>query len=157
MLRGHQVDHVQKIGWKNKKDLSLLPDLAKRGYDALVTADLNQLQNEDEAKLIKRYGFHHVRFQQVGKGIAATASAMATIMAGLPAVIPELEKADGQRLVLLKLVKCNQAQYELTDPRVNPPTYWPGRGTRNGSPATPRQRPAAHTAPVPLAEEQNPS
>ncbi|WP_435055958.1 hypothetical protein [Micromonospora aurantiaca (nom. illeg.)] len=129
MLRSrHTVDHVQSIGWKRKKDVRLLPDMAARGYEVLVTADLNQLYNENECKLIKKLGFHHVRFQQVGTGIAATASAIATIVAGLTAVLPELERAESQRLVLLKSVRSNKNQFEIIDPHTNPPAYWPGRG-----------------------------
>ncbi|GAB3152817.1 hypothetical protein GCM10027290_44320 [Micromonospora sonneratiae] len=138
----HTVDHVQTIGWKRKKDIQLLPDLAARGYEILVTADLNQLYREEECKLIRKYGFHHVRFQQVGTGITAMASVIATIVAGLPAVLPELEQADGQRLVLLKPVRSDRKQYEIVDPRLNPPTYWPGRGRagNNSGRKPPQQR-----------------
>jgi hypothetical protein len=143
MLRPrHTVDHVQTIGWKHKKDARLFPDLAGRGYEVLVTADLNQLYHEDECKLIRKLGFHHVRFQQVGDGVAATASAIATIVAGLPAVLPELEQAESQRLVLLKTVRSDKRQFEIVDPRLDPPPYWPGRG-RGGRSSTrnlPRQR-----------------
>lgn len=115
--------------------------LAARGYQVLVTADLNQLYREDQCKLIRKYGFHHVRFQQVGTGIAATASAIATIVAGLPAVLPELERAEGQRLVLLKSVRSNRGQFEIVDPRVNPPPYWPGRGRAGNNPTRKPPRP----------------
>ncbi|QOC92177.1 PIN-like domain-containing protein [Micromonospora craniellae] len=124
----HTVDHDQTIGWKRKKDIHLLPDLAARGYHVLVTADLNQLYREDECKLIHKHGFHHVRFKQVGTGVTATASAIATIVAGLPAVLPELECAESQRLVLLKPVRSSKSQFEMVDPRVDPPPYWFGRG-----------------------------
>ncbi len=143
LLPRHQVDHVHTIGWKGKKDLRLLPDLAGRGYEVLVTADVNQLYRQEECKLIKKYGFHHVRFEQTGTGVAATASAIATIVAGLTAVLPELEKADGQRLVLLKPVRCNKGQFDLIDPKVSPPNYWPGRADSRPSSrkrVAPRQR-----------------
>lgn len=143
LLRWHQVHHVQRIGWKGKKDLNLIPDLAARGYQVLVTADVNQLHDERECKLIKKYGFHHVRFQQVGRGVLATGSAISTIVAGLTAVVPELDEADGQRLVLLKSVKCGATQYEMCDPVADPPSYWPGRGDAAATPrrSAPRQRP----------------
>ncbi|MFC4107596.1 hypothetical protein ACFOX0_16910 [Micromonospora zhanjiangensis] len=107
-----------------------------------MTADLNQLYHENECKLIRKHGFHHVRFQQVGTGAAATASAIATVVVGLTAALPELEAACGQRLVLLKSVRSNKSQFEIVDPVVNPPPYWPGRG-QPGKPSarqTPRQR-----------------
>jgi hypothetical protein len=147
MLPRHQIDHVQTVGWKSKKDLQLLPDVAARGYEALVTADVNQLYRLDECKLIKKHGFHHVRFQQVGVGVASTASAIATIVAGLTAVLPELENVDGQRLVLLKPVRCDRGQFELVDPKINPPTYWPTQNLR-------RKRPGFRSAPRPRSPEQ---
>ncbi|MGQ0718664.1 MAG: DUF5615 family PIN-like protein [Pseudonocardiales bacterium] len=39
LLHEHQVDHVQSLGWKGKKDRFLLPDASGKGYAALVTAD----------------------------------------------------------------------------------------------------------------------
>lgn len=39
VLRGHEIDHVDRIGWKGKKDSFLLPDAANAGYDVFVTKD----------------------------------------------------------------------------------------------------------------------
>jgi hypothetical protein len=33
VLRGHEIDHVDRIGWKGKKDSFLLPDAASAGYE----------------------------------------------------------------------------------------------------------------------------
>ncbi|WP_052720797.1 hypothetical protein [Actinoplanes rectilineatus] len=142
LLRWHQIDHVQRIGWKGKKDFKLLPDLAARGYEVLVTADVNQLHDQAECKLIKKYGFHHVRFEQSGKGVMAAGGAIATVIAGLTAVVPVLEKADGQRIVLLKSVRCGPAQYVLCDPKEQPPAYWPGRA--GDLPPRQRRRPGVN-------------
>lgn len=131
MLRDHRVDHVQKINnWKGKPDLQLMPDMCRRGYAVLVTADVAQLQDHEECAAIKKAGIHHVRFARHGRGIAQTASAIATIVAGLPLVIPMLEQATGQRLVELTIVKCGDTRYKITDPDREPPSpYWPGRKT----------------------------
>ncbi|MGH3856318.1 MAG: hypothetical protein ACRDR6_23075 [Pseudonocardiaceae bacterium] len=37
LLREHQVENVQDLGWKGKKDSFLLPDASGKGYDALIT------------------------------------------------------------------------------------------------------------------------
>jgi len=130
LLAGHRVDHVQKIGWKGKRDLNLIPDMRRRGYAALVTADTDQLVNHEECRAIKKAGIHHIRFDRAGSGGAMTASAAATVIAALPLVIPRLEAAPGQRLVALKLVRCGETQFTITDPEERPPTqYWPGRRT----------------------------
>ena len=47
LLRGHQVDHVQSLGWKGKKDCFLLPDASRKGYDALITNDSAQLDSAE--------------------------------------------------------------------------------------------------------------
>lgn len=138
----HQVDHVQEIRWKGKPDRNLIPDMRRRGYMVLVTADINQLEDYDECTAIKKAGIHHVRFERHGRGVAETASAIATIVAGLPLVIPQLENASGQRLVELAVVKCGDARYKITDPEREPPSrYWPGRK------ATTRTRPRRETTP----------
>jgi hypothetical protein len=124
----HKIDHVDAMGWKSKPDLNLIPDLRARNYVGLVTADLSQLENPDEVRVIHRTGIHHIRFRQYGKGIHKTASAIATIFAGLPAALAALEQATGQRLVQLKLVKSGDIQLEIIDPSVTPPNqYWPHR------------------------------
>jgi hypothetical protein len=132
LLSNHRIEHVQKIGWKGKQDLNLIPDMKRRGYTVLVTADTDQLSDHDECRAIKKAGIHHVRFDRSGRGAAMTASAVATVIAGLPLVIPRLEDESGQRLVALKLVPCCDAQFTITDPERDPPTqYWPGRRTVN--------------------------
>jgi hypothetical protein len=126
----HRLDHVNTIRWKRKLDRQLIPDLRARGYAGLVTADLHQLEDPDEIRLIHKSGIHHIRFSRFGKGVHETASAIATVVAGLPAVITALEQADGQRLALLKLVKSGDVQCEILDPKVTPPNqYWPSRKT----------------------------
>ncbi len=129
MLPGHQVDHVQRIRWKGKQDLQLIPDMATRGYLMLVTADTGQLEDHEECAAIKKAGIHHVRFERHGRGIASTASAIATVVAGVPIIVPLLEDQP-QRLVELGVVKCGQTRYKIVDPEREPPTqYWPGRKT----------------------------
>ncbi|MFJ3621718.1 DUF5615 family PIN-like protein [Streptomyces iakyrus] len=39
LLPGHEVQHVSEIKWAGKKDLALLPDAAKRGFEAFLTKD----------------------------------------------------------------------------------------------------------------------
>ncbi|WP_173077969.1 hypothetical protein [Phytohabitans rumicis] len=130
LLSGHRIDHVQKIGWKGKQDVNLIPDMKRRGYAVLVTADVDQLEDHEECRAIKKAGTHHVRFDRSGSGTAMTASAVATVIAGLPLVIPRLDAEPAQRLVVLKLVRCKETQFTITDPEKDPPTqYWPGRRT----------------------------
>lgn len=62
LLRGHQVDHVQDLGWKGKKDRFLLPDASGKGYDALLTNDGAQLDSAEETRAIRDSGMHHIRY-----------------------------------------------------------------------------------------------
>lgn len=126
----HKIDHVSTIKWTQKLDRHLIPDLKERGYAALVTADLRQLENPDEVTLIYKTKIHHIRYNQHGKGIHKTASAIATVVAGLPSVVAALEEAPGQRLVSLKLVRSGATQFDMVDPSRTPPSvYWPSRKT----------------------------
>ncbi|HEY2764187.1 MAG TPA: DUF5615 family PIN-like protein [Pseudonocardiaceae bacterium] len=58
LLREHQVDHVQALGWKGKKDRFLLPDASRKGYEALITNDSAQLDNPEETRAIRDSGMH---------------------------------------------------------------------------------------------------
>lgn len=56
LLPAHDVDHVERIGWKGKKDRFLLPDASARGYDGLLTKDSAQLDSPDESRAIRDSG-----------------------------------------------------------------------------------------------------
>lgn len=55
----------------------------------------------------------------IGLGLA-----LGSIIAAMPIVMEELEQADGQRLVHIVGLDPGR-RYELTDPAVAPPRYWP--------------------------------
>jgi hypothetical protein len=57
--RRHQFDHVDELRWKGKPDVQLFTDAAARGYDAVLTLDLSQLDSADESRALKRSGLHH--------------------------------------------------------------------------------------------------
>ena len=52
--RGHEFDHVEELGWKGKKDAPLFRDTAARGYDAILTLDVSQLDSVEESRALKR-------------------------------------------------------------------------------------------------------
>ncbi|WP_416072215.1 DUF5615 family PIN-like protein [Streptomyces sp. ME18-1-4] len=58
LLPGHEVRHVSEIKWTGKKDLPLLPDAAKRGFEAFLTKDGRQLKDPSETAAIKKSGMH---------------------------------------------------------------------------------------------------
>ncbi|XUL94198.1 hypothetical protein ACQ86D_22005 [Streptomyces galilaeus] len=45
LLPGHEVRHVSEIKWAGKKDLALLPDATRRGFEAFLTKDGRQLED----------------------------------------------------------------------------------------------------------------
>jgi PIN like domain len=58
LMPEHSIDHVETLGWKGMKDRFLLPDAARRGYDALITNDSAQLKDESECRAIRDSGLH---------------------------------------------------------------------------------------------------
>src|SRR5664280_1387143 len=58
LLPGHNVDHVQGLGWKGKPDHFLLADAAARGYDVLVTNDSGQMDSPTECRDLRDSGIH---------------------------------------------------------------------------------------------------
>lgn len=134
ILTGHDVAHVDDLHWKSKKDLRLLPDAAGRGFDAILTNDSKQLDDAEECRAIRDSGLHHIRYrQQTGRGdsggMNGLALAMGAILAAMRQVIRDLEQADGQRLVLIHEIR-NERRHDTTDPRIEPPAYWPSKPSR---------------------------
>lgn len=124
LLRGHEIDHVEAKGWKGKTDRTLFRDAKRAGYDVIVSRDRNQLSDPAELKAIKAYGLHHVWYAQRREGMDGLALAIGAIIAAMPALIIELEHADGQRLVRIAGIDPHR-RYRVTDPKKDPPSYWP--------------------------------
>ncbi|WP_414635887.1 DUF5615 family PIN-like protein [Actinophytocola sp.] len=140
LLPEHQVDHVQALGWKGKKDPVLLRDASRRGYDALLTNDHAQLDDVAESRAIRDSGMHHIRYRQdTRRGLDGLAMAMASVVAALRPIMRELDAADGQRLVEVQAIQPGK-RHRMTDPRIDPPRYWPSRA---GQPHRPRRGRAA--------------
>jgi PIN like domain len=131
-LPGHHVDHVEGIGWKGKQDRNLFADAAQSGYEAFLTNDQGQLDDPLECRAIRDSGMHHIRYrQETGPrrgGLDGLAFAMGAVVAAIRFVVTDLERVDGQRLVLIRSIAMEK-RHELVDPEVDPPPYWPsGRG-----------------------------
>ena len=135
LLPGHDVDHVEGIGWKGKKDRFLLPDAAARGYEVLLTNDSGQLDNPGECHAIRDSRMHHVRYR-IQPGLDGLASAMGAVMAAIRPVMKDLDGAAGQRLVLIQSISPSR-RHTIIDPAVEPPPYWPSRA---GQPRRARSR-----------------
>ncbi|WP_216591788.1 DUF5615 family PIN-like protein [Streptomyces brasiliscabiei] len=126
LLPGHEVRHVSELKWSGKKDLALLPDAAKRGFDVFLTKDGRQLDDPSETAAIKKSGMHHIRFSHGHKGMAGLGLAMGAVIASMPLLVPELEAAEGQRIVHIKgLNPGGKQRFDLVDPAKEPPRYWP--------------------------------
>jgi len=122
VLPAHEVDHIDDLGWKGKKDRFLLPDAAAAGYEAIVTIDRRQLDDPEELKAIRLSGLHHVTFTQA-QGVSGLARSIASLIAAIPSIVVELVAADGQRLVRVRALKTGR-RHDTIDPRKDPPPYW---------------------------------
>ncbi len=93
VLRTHDVDHVNTVAWKGKKDVQVLRDAPARGYDMLVTHNLGQLRIPDEVRAIKKSRMHHVTYV-TGRGLNGEALAMASLLASMRRVVAEAESSE---------------------------------------------------------------
>ena len=92
LLPGHQVDHVQGLGWKGKPDHFLLADAAARGYDVLVTNDSGQMDSPKECRDIRDSGIHHTRYRMLD-GLDGLALSMGAVLAAIRPIVKELASA----------------------------------------------------------------
>ncbi|MFD4477160.1 DUF5615 family PIN-like protein [Streptomyces sp. NPDC058471] len=126
ILPGHEVKHVSEIKWAGKKDLALLPDAARKGFDAFLTRDARQLEDPSETEAIKRSGMHHIRFSQAHRGMAGLGLAMGAVVAAMHLIVGELNEVNTQQLIHIKgLNPVSKHRFERVDPSVSPPSYWP--------------------------------
>ena len=123
LLRGHVVAHIHELGWSGKKDLALYRDVVGK-FEAIITNNHRQLDDPAEARQIKKSGLHHISYGQRVDGLRGLALAIGAIVAAMPPIIDELATADGQRLVSIHGL-APKRRYDITDPKRNPPRYWP--------------------------------
>jgi hypothetical protein len=125
--RGHQFDHVEDLNWKGRPDVALFRDAASKGYHAILTLDLAQLDSAEESRALKRSGLHHVGIGQgrSAQGIRGIARVIASVVVSLPYVLTELEEADGHRIVELSLLSPSR-RHTLFDPKIDSARfpYW---------------------------------
>ena len=125
--RGHEFDHVEELNWKGKKDIPLFRDAAAKGYEAVLTLDLAQLDSVEESRALRRSGLHHVGIAQgrSAQGIRGIARIISSVIVAMPYVLADLDEADGQRVVELSLLSASK-RHTLLDPRAEPERfpYW---------------------------------
>ena len=124
LLRGHEVAHVRALGWRGKRDFDVYKDGRARGFDAIVTNDLAQLNDPIECRAIRDSRMHHIRYELddglIGLGLAAGA-----ICAAIRPIVEELDHAPSQRLVRIIRLSRPKRRFEVQDPTTDPPRYWP--------------------------------
>jgi hypothetical protein len=126
VLGKHEVRSARELDWHGKPDAALLRDVAARGFEAFLTADLRQLDDPVETKAIQRSGLHHIRIPSVDgrKGLGLM---IGVVTAAILPLLDTLSKVDSQRLVLLKTPREAGRFYDIVDPRrtADAPKYWP--------------------------------
>lgn len=117
--KGHSFDHVEEIRWKGKKDVSLFRDAASRGYEAILTLDVAQLESIEESGALRKSKLH-IAIQQgrTAQGVRGMARVIASVVAAMPYVLDELDIAKGQRVVQLSLLKAAR-RHGVFDPRTD--------------------------------------
>jgi hypothetical protein len=122
--RGHGFDHIDGLKWKGRLDQPLFQIAALRGFEAILTLDVNQLSDADECRALRRAGLHHISLQQdrTVRGLKGLARIMASVIVAMPYVLEDLDAAEGQRLVELSLLSSGR-RHSLYDPRTEPARY----------------------------------
>jgi predicted nuclease of predicted toxin-antitoxin system len=128
LARKHQFDHVDHLKWKGKPDDRLFADAADRGFDAIVTLDVDQLSDPELCRALRQSGLHHVSLRQgraVRQGAKGTARVIALLVAAMPYVIDDLETAGGQRIAEVQLLGSGKRHgtFDPTRERARYP-YW---------------------------------
>jgi hypothetical protein len=125
--RGHVFDHIDDLNWKGRLDQPLFLAAAGRGYDTILTLDVNQLSDADECRALRRSGLHHISLQQGRsvRGLKGLARVIGSIVAAMPYLLEDLEASESQSIVELSLLSARR-RHQLFDPRkeVERYPYW---------------------------------
>jgi hypothetical protein len=125
VLADHEVDHVYSVHWKGKQDRDLYRDSKRRGYDAVLTNNLRQLNDPDECTAIKKSGVHLILYE-TPDGLRGLALASAAICAAIRPLIGRLATRDRQNIARIRSISPTVERFTLVDPALDPPSpYWP--------------------------------
>lgn len=116
--RRHAFHHIDDLNWKGRLDQPLFEDASARGYEAILTLDVNQLSDVDECRALRRSGLHHISLQQgrTVRGLTGLARVIASVVVAMPYVLEDLEEAKDQRVVELSLLSAVR-RHRVYDPR----------------------------------------
>jgi hypothetical protein len=125
LLRDHEVKHVSDLDWTGKKDVLLIGDAAKRGYNAFVTQNVEQFRIPAECDAIKRSGMHHISYEVPSSGLRGLGLASGALCAAIHPIVVDLADVTQQRIVKIQALNKSRRRYDITDPATNPPSpYW---------------------------------
>ena len=116
--RGHTFTHVTELTWSGRKDTELFSGAARRGFEAIVVVDVDQLVEPTEWRALMRSKLHHISLRQgrTVRGPSGVARVLASLIVAIPYVLTDLSSADDQRIVEISLLSAS-ARHESFDPR----------------------------------------
>lgn len=115
---GHRFDHIHAMNWGGRQDRFLFDAARRRGFDGIVALDVDQLVEAVEWRALRASGLHHISLRQgrTVTGRTGLARVIASFVAAMPYVLDELNDADGQRIVEVRLLAAS-ARHTAYDPR----------------------------------------
>jgi hypothetical protein len=122
--RGHTFTHVTELTWSGKKDRALFHSAVRRGFEAIVVLDVDQLVDPAEWRALKASRLHHISLRQgrTVRGPTGVARVLASLIVSMPYVLSDLATADAQRIVEISLLAAT-ARHETFDPRIAQAQY----------------------------------
>jgi hypothetical protein len=122
--RGHEFAHVTELRWSGRKDTALFESAARRGFDAIVVLDVDQLVEPVEWRALRASALHHISLRQgrTIRGASGVARVAASLIVAMPYVLVELSAVAEQRIVEISLLSAT-ARHEAFDPKVEQRRY----------------------------------
>ncbi|QBI54758.1 PIN-like domain-containing protein [Streptomonospora litoralis] len=87
---GHDFTPAHDLGLQYEQDIPLFPEVARQGFDFLMTHDRNQLRNLDERHALWKSRLHWVGWKDSGQpGLLGLSLETATVTAALPHILAD--------------------------------------------------------------------
>ncbi|WP_156887921.1 PIN family toxin-antitoxin system, toxin component [Corynebacterium frankenforstense] len=103
--------HVRDLGLMEASDQQLFEELNSRGFDLLITRDLNQLRNPDEMEGLRGSGLSWIGHKESKKnGLAGLREILATYSVALPHVQSVLRESGEAMYFKLRKLPAGASQ-----------------------------------------------
>lgn len=108
---GHEFRSAHDEGLSGELDPALIAEVSRRGFDAIMTQDRNQLADRTERAALIKHGLHWIGHRQPdAAGLLYIAISSAAYLTAMPYIIETMSEATGAHSFHVRNIPLQQGQ-----------------------------------------------